>query len=76
MEKALRRCDVAIGALRVPHGRTPCVVNEDMIKNMKEGSVIVDVSIDKEDVLKHQKLQHIKNQHLKNLVLFITEFQT
>ena len=34
-------------ALRVPHGRTPCVVNEDMIKNMKEGSVIVDVSIDK-----------------------------
>ena len=47
MEKALRRCDVAIGALRVPHGRTPCVVNEDMIKNMKEGSVIVDVSIDK-----------------------------
>ena len=47
LEKALRRCDVAIGALRVPHGRTPCVVNEDMIKNMKEGSVIVDVSIDK-----------------------------
>ncbi|GIR58901.1 MAG: alanine dehydrogenase [Crocinitomicaceae bacterium] len=47
LEKALRRCDVAIGALRVPHGRTPCVVNKDMIKNMKEGSVIVDVSIDK-----------------------------
>jgi alanine dehydrogenase len=26
LAKALKRCDVAIGALRVPHGRTPCVV--------------------------------------------------
>jgi len=47
LAKALRRCDVAIGALRVPHGRTPCVVNEEMVKTMKSGSVIVDVSIDK-----------------------------
>ena len=47
LSKALRRCDVAIGALRVPHGRTPCVVSEKMIKDMKESSVIVDVSIDK-----------------------------
>jgi alanine dehydrogenase len=47
LEKALMRCDVARGALRVPHGRTPCVVNEDMVRNMKSGSVIVDVSIDK-----------------------------
>ena len=41
------RCDVAIGALRVSRGRTPCVVNESMVRNMKSGSVIVDVSIDK-----------------------------
>jgi alanine dehydrogenase len=47
LEKALMRCDVAIGALRVPHVRTPCVVNEDMVRTMKSGSVIVDVSIDK-----------------------------
>jgi alanine dehydrogenase len=47
LAKALRRCDVAIGALRVPHGRTPCVVSEEMVKTMKSGSVIVDVSIDK-----------------------------
>lgn len=47
LAKALKRCDVAIGALRVPHGRTPCVVSEDMIKDMKESAVIVDVSIDK-----------------------------
>ena len=47
LAKALRRCDVAIGALRVPHGRTPCVVSEEIVKTMKSGSVIVDVSIDK-----------------------------
>ena len=47
LEKALMRCDVAIGALRVSRGRTPCVVNESMVRNMKSGSVIVDVSIDK-----------------------------
>ena len=46
LEKALRRADVAIGALRAPHGRTPCVVSEPMIEGMKDGAVIVDVAID------------------------------
>ena len=40
------RADVVIGAIRSPLGRTPCVVSEEMVENMKEGSVIVDVSID------------------------------
>ena len=47
LQKALMRCDVAIGALSAPHGRTPCIVSEDVVKKMKSGSVIVDVSIDK-----------------------------
>lgn len=47
LEKALMRADVAIGALRSNNGRTPCVVTEEMVEKMKEGSVIVDVSIDK-----------------------------
>lgn len=46
LAKALRRADVVIGALRAPLGRTPCVVTEEMIENMKQGSVVVDVSID------------------------------
>jgi alanine dehydrogenase len=46
LAKAIRRADVVIGALRSPIGRTPCVVNEDMIESMKQGSVVVDVSID------------------------------
>ncbi len=46
LRKALIRADVVVGALRSGDGRTPCVVSEEMIKNMKEGSVIIDVSID------------------------------
>ena len=46
LQKALMRADVVIGALRADKGRTPCVVSEDMVKKMKSGAVIVDVSID------------------------------
>ena len=46
LAKAIRRADVVIGALRAPLGRTPCVVTEAMIRDMKPGSVVVDVSID------------------------------
>ncbi len=46
LSKALQRADVVIGAIRAPFGRTPCVVTETMVENMKPGSVIVDVSID------------------------------
>ncbi len=46
LRKALMRADVAIGALRASYGRTPCVVTEEMVENMKDGSVIIDVSID------------------------------
>jgi alanine dehydrogenase len=44
--KAVKRADVVIGAIRAPLGRTPLIVTEDMISDMKEGSVIIDVSID------------------------------
>jgi len=45
LAKSLKRCDVAIGALR-GEVRTPCVVTEKMVKNMKPGAVIIDLSID------------------------------
>jgi alanine dehydrogenase len=44
--KALKTADVVIGAIRAPEGRTPCVVTQEMVSEMKFGSVIVDVSID------------------------------
>lgn len=47
LKQALQQADVAIGALRPEHGRAPMVVTEDMVREMKNGSVIVDVSIDR-----------------------------
>lgn len=46
LEKHLKSADVAIGAMRALKGRTPCIVNENMVSEMKAGSVIIDVSID------------------------------
>lgn len=46
LRKALLNADVVIGALRAKNGRTPCVVTEEMVSEMKFGSVIIDVSID------------------------------
>ncbi|MAN59472.1 MAG: alanine dehydrogenase [Flavobacteriaceae bacterium] len=43
--KALRRCDVAIGAVRGSN-RSPVIVTEAMVTNMKKGAVIIDVSVD------------------------------
>jgi alanine dehydrogenase len=45
LTKALKRCDVAIGAVR-GNNRSPIVVTEDLVENMKKGAVIIDVSID------------------------------
>jgi len=43
--KALKRCDVAIGAARGKE-RSPVVVSNTMVEHMKKGAVIIDVSID------------------------------
>jgi alanine dehydrogenase len=44
--KALKTADVVIGAIHSSWGRAPIVVSEEMVSQMKFGSVIVDVSID------------------------------
>jgi alanine dehydrogenase len=45
--KAAGFADVMIGAAAVSGGRTPIVVTESMVKQMKPGSVIIDLSIDR-----------------------------
>ncbi len=42
----LMSADVVIGAIHSSHGRTPIYVTEEMVSKMKEGAVIIDVSID------------------------------
>ncbi len=43
--KALKRCDIAIGAVRGKN-RAPILVSETMVESMKAGALIIDVSID------------------------------
>ncbi len=43
---ALKDADVAIGALKMQKGVIPMVVTENMVKSMRPGSIVIDVSID------------------------------
>lgn len=67
--KALRRCDVAIGAMR-GKDRCPVIVSQTMVEHMKKGAVIVDVSIDTggcfetSEVTSHEKPTFVKNNVL------------
>ncbi|HCV79798.1 alanine dehydrogenase [Zunongwangia profunda] len=45
LSKALKRCDVLIGAVR-GNNRSPVLVTEEMVASMKRGAVAIDVSID------------------------------
>lgn len=47
LAKQLKTCEVAVGALGSQTGRTPVVVSEEMVSNMRPGSVIIDVSVDR-----------------------------
>ncbi|OFY88643.1 MAG: alanine dehydrogenase, partial [Bacteroidetes bacterium RIFCSPLOWO2_12_FULL_31_6] len=46
LKKALSNADVVVGAILATEGRTPCVVTEEMVSEMKTGAIIIDVSID------------------------------
>jgi len=64
--KALRRCDVAIGAVRGDN-RSPIIVTEGIVEKMKKGAVIIDVSVDMggcfetTEITSHDSPTHIKH---------------
>ncbi len=67
LKKELLSADVAIGAIHSTSARTPMIVSEDIVSEMKPGSVIVDVSIDQggcfatSEVTSHSKPTFIKH---------------
>lgn len=70
LAKHLRSADVLIGALRATRGRTPIVVTEEMVAEMKVGSVAVDVSIDQGGVFEtSQVTNHTKPVFRKHGVI-------
>tara|TARA_Y100001936_G_C16061791_1_gene664553 strand:+ start:309 stop:1427 length:1119 start_codon:yes stop_codon:yes gene_type:complete len=46
LEKLISQCDLLVGGVLIPGAEAPKLVTKKMIKNMKRGSVIVDVAID------------------------------
>lgn len=46
MERTLRSADVLIGAMQMIEQAPRYIITEDMVRNMKKGAVIVDISID------------------------------
>ncbi len=67
--KALKRCDVAIGATR-GKDRSPVVVSNTMVEHMKKGAVVIDVSIDTGGCFESSELtSHDKPTIEKNGVL-------
>jgi alanine dehydrogenase len=46
LTEAIKTADVFIGAIHAKTGKTPCIITEDMVRSMKEGAVILDISID------------------------------
>ncbi len=65
--KSLKRADVVISALQVGNGKVPCIVSENMVMEMKEGAVVIDVSIDQggvfetSEVTSHKKPTFIRH---------------
>lgn len=66
----LMSADVVIGAVHSKHGRTPIFVTDEMVSKMKEGSVIIDVSIDQGGCIETSQLTtHSKPTYRKHGVI-------
>ncbi len=46
IEAAVREADLLIGAVLIPGRRTPILVSRELVRQMRPGSVIVDVAVD------------------------------
>lgn len=61
LTQQLMTADVAIGAIHSKTGRTPLLVSEEMVMQMKNGSVIIDVSIDQGGCFETSQVTSHKN---------------
>jgi len=67
LAKQLKTCEVAVGALSNEYGRAPVVVSEEMVAAMRQGSIIIDVAIDRggcfetSELTTHEKPTFVKH---------------
>ena len=46
VEQFVAGCDMVVGAVLIPGARAPVIVEEELVEQMRPGSVVVDISID------------------------------
>jgi alanine dehydrogenase len=56
LENAIKKADVVIAAKWVDEGRPVVIITRDLIRSMKKGAVIIDVSIDKGGILETSRI--------------------
>ena len=71
IESAIQESDIIIGAVYVVGKQAPKVIKKSMLKSIKPGAVIVDISIDQEAVLNQASQQPMITLHIKKKELFI-----
>ena len=59
--KALATADVLIGNLRYINGSERFMVSEDLVKTMKKGAIIVDLSVDQDGCFETSECRSLKN---------------
>ncbi len=55
VERAVADADLVIGAVLVPGARAPMLVNDEMLRGMKPGAVLVDIAIDQGGCFEHAR---------------------
>lgn len=46
IREMIQRCDLIVGAVLIPGGKAPHLITRDMLKEMRPGTVLVDVAVD------------------------------
>jgi len=70
LQKAILTADVVIGCIRSEEGRTPVIVSEELVSQMKESSIILDISIDQGGVFETSEITtHNKPTFIKHGVI-------
>ncbi|MGO3731952.1 MAG: alanine dehydrogenase [Vagococcus sp.] len=59
IHKSVKMADLVIGAVLIPGRKAPSLVTEDMVKDMKPGSVIIDIAIDQGGIF--ETTDHVTN---------------
>lgn len=66
--RAVKAADLVVGAVLIPGAKAPRLITEDMVKEMKQGSVIIDVAVDQggsvatiDHITTHEKPTYIRH---------------